>query len=103
MIRACAFSREGARPRSTRHRSSRRFTLASGLPFHDQAGELLKAIGARSKRGEAFPGLLEQLPGQGAGSVQAVEAHVGRLVRGPVLARGLAQLLRVPGGVEDVI
>ena len=83
ITRAWAFSRESARPWSYEPDVEAR-SLGRGLGAHVRLVTIRSAIpasdrGARPERSEGVLGLGEQVAGHGAGALEAVDAHVGRL------------------------
>src|SRR6516162_2255618 len=92
--------------------SSRGYELMRGAIFHarrstttihDEGGDLVEAPGPAAERLQRIPGVAQQFPSETACFGESHEARVGRLVRGLVLARGLAEGFRVALLVEDVV
>src|SRR5258708_33205167 len=104
MTRACAFSRDGASPCSTRKTSSRTdVSETSRVSIDDEAGQAAEDRSPLAQRRDRGLSVGEKPRRRPAGAVQAQEPHVGRLARGGVLARGLAELRRAFRRVEDVV
>jgi len=69
----------------------------------DEAGQAIQYRAALAKRRDRRLRIAQQPPRRFPRAVEAEQPHVGRLARGRVLARGLAELLRAFRGVEDVV
>src|SRR5262245_15664430 len=69
---------------------------------HETSQEL-QALAALTEGRERVEGLLQQLTRQDPCALQPEQTDVGGLVRCVVLARGLAELKVVAGGVKDVV
>src|SRR5690349_7455654 len=73
---------------------------ASGLALDHEAGDGAQRLGPVAEDVQMAAGLVGQHPGLGFGALEAEDRDEGRLARGLVLARGLADLLGPAADVE---
>src|SRR6185437_14336205 len=103
MMRACAFSRDSARPRSTMSRSSRFFTGVSRIAMNDKIRDFAQAGGTRSEGLQHLVGARAFLVRHAMRSFQSVDGREGNLLLSRVLAGRFAESFGRLFDVEDVI